>query len=142
MNHEEFWSQISAKDEISLLFICTGNICRSPFAELLFKHLLFQSNVPSPDRFKIRSGGFVIQSIPIHEFSKQTLSELGVDETSIDAFHSRNLRMYKQEMEQADFLIVMDTSNRDTMVPAKYRFKTILLSEIAVGEEKTFRILS
>ena len=29
-----------AEDEFRLLFICTGNICRSPFAEILTRHLL------------------------------------------------------------------------------------------------------
>jgi protein-tyrosine phosphatase len=29
-----------AEDEFRLLFVCTGNICRSPFAEILTRHLL------------------------------------------------------------------------------------------------------
>jgi protein-tyrosine phosphatase len=28
------------KDQISVLFVCTGNICRSPTAEGVFRHLV------------------------------------------------------------------------------------------------------
>ena len=39
----------------SLLFVCTGNICRSPMAEGVFRHLLDREGLS--DRFRVDSAG-------------------------------------------------------------------------------------
>jgi protein-tyrosine phosphatase len=40
---------------IRVLFVCTGNICRSPMAEAVFAHLVDQAGLA--DRFEIASAG-------------------------------------------------------------------------------------
>ena len=40
---------------ISILFVCTGNICRSPTAEGVFRHLVAEAGLES--RFRIESAG-------------------------------------------------------------------------------------
>ncbi|HHW37746.1 MAG TPA: low molecular weight protein arginine phosphatase [Bacillales bacterium] len=68
-----------------ILFICTGNTCRSPMAEAIFKH-------KTKNRFEVRSAGIFAhdgssasahsiailknQSIPIDHKSKQLTTEL------------------------------------------------------------------
>ena len=41
--------------EISVLFVCLGNICRSPLAEGVFKHILDEEGLS--DRFRVDSAG-------------------------------------------------------------------------------------
>lgn len=41
--------------EISVLFVCLGNICRSPLAEGVFRHILDQEGLS--DRFRVDSAG-------------------------------------------------------------------------------------
>lgn len=43
----------AAKDRINVVFVCTGNICRSPMAEAVFTHLAREAGLS--DRFKIGS---------------------------------------------------------------------------------------
>jgi len=40
---------------INVLFVCTGNICRSPMAEAVFAHLASQAGLA--DRFEVASAG-------------------------------------------------------------------------------------
>jgi protein-tyrosine phosphatase len=41
--------------KINVLFVCSGNICRSPMAEAVFAHLVDRAGLP--DRFEIASAG-------------------------------------------------------------------------------------
>lgn len=45
----------ASKLRINVLFVCTGNICRSPMAEAVFAHLVEQAGLS--DRFTISSAG-------------------------------------------------------------------------------------
>ncbi len=57
-------------DATSVLFICMGNICRSPLAESIFRHKMIQRGVA--DRFSIDSagtGGWHAGESPDHRMS-------------------------------------------------------------------------
>ncbi len=43
------------RDRIKVLFVCTGNICRSPMAEGVFRHLVREAGLDA--RFEIDSAG-------------------------------------------------------------------------------------
>ncbi|MGH2591945.1 MAG: low molecular weight protein-tyrosine-phosphatase [Anaerolineae bacterium] len=45
----------TANDKIRVLFVCSGNICRSPMAEAVFTQLIDQAGLS--DRFEIASAG-------------------------------------------------------------------------------------
>lgn len=135
MNYDEFWNIIKTKTPVKLIFFCAGNICRSPYTEMKFEQMVAQSTKIPKEKFIVSSFGFVEQKIPIHELTKRVLLDEGIAEERVARFHSRPSRKYKEEVEQADILIVMDKSNRDIMMPAKFKPKTILLSEtIGLGE--------
>jgi len=135
MKFEEFWEIIKTKSPIRLIFFCAGNICRSPYTEMKFEQLVSRSAKIPAEKFIVSSMGFVDQKIPIHELTKRVLLDEGVSEERIARFHSRSSRKYKEEVEKADILIVMDKSNRDIMMQAKFKPKTILLSEtVGLGE--------
>jgi protein-tyrosine phosphatase len=88
-----------------ILFVCLGNICRSPAAEGVFRHLVEQEGVA--DQFEIDSCGIT----GFHAGEKADLrmrdhaSRRGIDLTSI----SRKFR--QQDFEDFDLIIAMDGRN-------------------------------
>lgn len=53
--NSEFIAKLQKKDKISVLFVCLGNICRSPAAEGIFRDIIEKRN--ESDRFEIDSAG-------------------------------------------------------------------------------------
>lgn len=136
MKASEFWDLMRNSPRVWLIFICLGNICRSPFAEMKFEQLLQKSQVKNKNKFIIASGGFIDQKIAIHPLTRRALLEEGVSEERVNRFHARTMRKNKEDMEQANVLIAMNISTRDVQIPAKYHPKSITLSEIALdGQE-------
>ena len=59
------------KKPVKILFVCLGNICRSPAAEGVFKHMLRQRGIT--DRFNIDSAGTYgghAGELPSHAFTR------------------------------------------------------------------------
>ncbi len=141
MNEKEFWDSIKSMDPnkgIRLLFICSGNICRSPYMELRFKDLVQKSEkIKNKQRFIVSSGGFITQRdlIKGHPFTQRALLEKGVAKEIVDGFESRNLRKYKDEMESA-FAIITPSEKTNPLVPEKFQNKLVFLSDISIGTRK------
>ncbi|MHA1612755.1 MAG: arsenate-mycothiol transferase ArsC [Promethearchaeota archaeon] len=132
MNNLEFWNKMHSSPPHHLIFLCAGNICRSPYAGMMFEKLVGESAVLSLSDFNIQSGGFLKQkSVIIHPFSKKALEEEGIPLSRIDQHRPRTMRKHKDELLNASALIVMTENHRDVLLPAKYRGNAILLSEVA-----------
>jgi|AntAceMinimDraft_16_1070373.scaffolds.fasta_scaffold01820_6 tRNA threonylcarbamoyl adenosine modification protein (Sua5/YciO/YrdC/YwlC family) len=58
-----------------ILFVCTGNTCRSPIAEYLAKKIIAEKNL----KFRVASAGFTADGMPISENSNRVLSLNGID---------------------------------------------------------------
>jgi protein-tyrosine phosphatase len=91
--------------EISVLFVCLGNICRSPMAEGVFRHLLDQEGLS--DRFRVDSAGtgswHVGESPDVR--SVRTAAGHGVTLGG----HSRQTR--PEDFRRFDYIVAMDRSN-------------------------------
>ncbi len=136
MEPDEFWNIISNDDKIHLIFLCGGNICRSPFAEMEFEQLLADSEIKNKEKFLIQSGGFIFQKdVRIHPFTEKALLEEGIPKNRIDKHFPRRMRKHKDDLINATALIVMTESNRDIQLPAKYRDKAILLSTLGLSNK-------
>ena len=63
---------------IRVLFICHGNICRSPMAEFLFKDMVKKRGIEN--QFYIASAATSREEIgnPVHYGTKQILNALGI----------------------------------------------------------------
>lgn len=92
---------------IKVLFVCHGNICRSPMAEYLFKDMVKKNNLL--DDFYIESCATSSEEIgnPIHYGTKRILNSLGIDSSK-----KRARRITKEDYDKFDYIILMDEENR------------------------------
>lgn len=91
---------------IKVLFVCLGNICRSPMAEFLLKDMVKKRNIE--DKFIIESAGTSNEEEgnPVHYGTKRKLSELGI---STDGKYARKL--VKNDYEKYDYILAMEERN-------------------------------
>lgn len=93
---------------IKVLFVCLGNICRSPLGEGMFQQIVSESGLA--DHFHVDSAGTGNWHIgaPPHADSQRVALERGVD---ISAQRARQITPL--DLRDFDYLIAMDTSNRE-----------------------------
>jgi protein-tyrosine phosphatase len=91
---------------IRVLFVCLGNICRSPMAEAVMRHLLHERGLSS--EVKVDSAGTAGYHIgePPHKGTKAKLQQYGISTAGMSA---RQLKT--QDGEQFDYIVCMDQSN-------------------------------
>ena len=61
---------------MKILFVCTGNSCRSPMAELYFNHLAREA---APGLQAFSAGIYAYDGNPISASAKAVMKELGID---------------------------------------------------------------
>lgn len=90
---------------ISVLFVCLGNICRSPMAEGVFQHLVDQAGLP--DQFVIDSGGTGSWHVGelAHHGTRDVLRRNGI------TYRGRSRQVDRSDLEQFDYVVAMDSSN-------------------------------
>lgn len=90
-----------------ILFVCHGNICRSPMAEYLMKHLVQEAGCA--ERFEIASAATSAEEIgnPVYPPARRKLAEHGISCTG----HAAR-RMTRADYDRYDLLIGMDSENR------------------------------
>lgn len=91
---------------ITVLFICMGNICRSPMAEALMRHKVKQAGLAEKIRVdSVGTYGGHVGERP----HRGTARELQRHNISLEGLVARQLA--EEDIESADYLIVMDTEN-------------------------------
>jgi len=95
---------------IRVLFICYGNICRSPIAEFVFKDMVAKRGLA--DRFTIASAATSTEEIwngvgnPVYPPAREELAK-----HNIRCDGKRAVQLTKADYDQYDFLIGMDAGN-------------------------------
>ncbi|MFV0543950.1 MAG: low molecular weight protein-tyrosine-phosphatase [Marinicella pacifica] len=89
-----------------ILFICMGNICRSPSAEAIFSQLIKDAGLT--DQFVIDSAGTHAYHVG-HAPDKRSVAAAG--NRGIDMNHLRARQVELSDFTQYDRLIVMDLAN-------------------------------
>ena len=89
-----------------ILFVCHGNICRSPMAEFVMKDIVAKAG--KSDEFVIASCATSTEEIgnPVHYGTKRKLAEVGI---SCDK--KRAVQLTKSDYDRYDYLIGMDEWN-------------------------------
>ncbi|ODV80951.1 LMWPc-domain-containing protein [Suhomyces tanzawaensis NRRL Y-17324] len=106
----------SKDKQISVAFVCLGNICRSPMAEAIFKHKVNELGY-SPYFKRIDSfgtGGWHIGQSPDHRSAK-TCRKHGVPVN-----HAAQ-QILPSDFKDFDYVIAMDESNKSDLLYSKPR---------------------
>ena len=94
------------KTKTSVLFVCMGNICRSPTAEGIFRHLVKEKNLS--DRFITDSAGTHAYHIgePPDSRAQQTARSRGIDLSDL-----RGRKVSVADFSKFDYVLAMDKDN-------------------------------
>lgn len=102
-------------DPIRILFVCLGNICRSPLAEAVFRHLARQRGVEH--LFEIDSAGTsgYHRGSPPDRRSAATAHARGVEVAG------RSRQLTAQDLSRFHYVIAMDAENRREVAALRAR---------------------
>ncbi len=91
---------------IKVLFLCHGNICRSPMCKYYFQDLVAKKGLS--DQFYIDSAATSREEIgnPVHRGTRNKLHQ-----ANISCIDHRAKQMHREDYEEYDFLIGMDEQN-------------------------------
>lgn len=93
----------------NFLFVCLGNICRSPFAEGLFTELAAQKK---PTGLRARSAGLI--ALPGN--SATYMAQQVAAECAVDLADHQAQPVSQDLMDWADLILVMEKSHQDSLL--------------------------
>ncbi|MBQ8177917.1 MAG: hypothetical protein IJ033_01865 [Clostridia bacterium] len=120
---------------MKILFVCSSNVCRSPYCEYHFKRLMESDDRLSAKVSECRSGAVFNRSAKIHGKAKKALLADGFDESYIDAHKPTFIKDDLSLFQSSDLIIGM-TRWHKWCLPKDLRSKYVNLSEAAGGNYK------
>lgn len=96
---------------INILFICHGNICRSPMAEFILKDMVKKRGIA--EQFHIASAATSSEELgnPVYPPARRILKEHGIDPSGKTA-----RRMTREDYEEYDYLLAAEQYNIRNML--------------------------
>ncbi len=124
-----------SKNKVSVVFICMGNICRSPTAEGVFRHLVRQEGLD--DWITTDSAGthaYHIGEQPDHR-AQQTARSWGIDLSDL-----RGRKAIENDFHEFDYVLAMDDDNYrllEDICPAGHETKLSLFLDFSNDYSET-----
>ncbi|SJZ48300.1 low molecular weight protein arginine phosphatase [Selenihalanaerobacter shriftii] len=114
--------------ETKILFVCTGNTCRSSMAEYIFNHLA------NNEKYEVESAGIsAIEGATVSAQAEQVMGEKGIDISDHEA-----QKINEELIEEVDLILTMTHQHKNSilnMVPESRR-KIFTLKEFVENTEK------
>lgn len=107
-----------------VLFVCLGNICRSPMAEAVFRHIVEQEGLAAQISVDSAGIGDWHAGEPPHKGTQNVLSTKGI---GYDTLVARQI--LKDDFSAYDYIVCMDEEN------------LAALKRMAPADKKIFRLL-
>ena len=121
-------------ETVSVLFVCMGNICRSPTAEGVFRHMLAEAGL---EHIEVDSAGTHAYHVgePPDRRSQAAAERRGI-ETLADI---RARRVAAADFERFDYILAMDRDNLALLIDqadAEHHDKIRLFLQFGTGHER------
>lgn len=98
------------KNHINVLFVCLGNICRSPMAEAVFRHQIAERSLREQITVDSAGTGDWHVGKPPHE---GTLNQLTMHGISSEGLFARTVQ--GEDFAEFDYIVCMDDSNEQNL---------------------------
>src|SRR5665647_475494 len=99
-------SQVTMNTKIKVLFVCMGNICRSPTAEAVFRHYVESAGL---------SASILIDSAGTHDYhlghAPDLRSQHAAEQRGYDMSSLRGRQVESLDFERFDYVLAMDRAN-------------------------------
>ncbi|MDD3839517.1 MAG: protein tyrosine phosphatase [Clostridia bacterium] len=114
----------------TILFVCTGNTCRSSMAEALFRDMFVQAGKDTQGIQVVSAG---ISAVPGEKASPQAICVM--KEMGIDISEHRSTKLTKRLVDRADLIFTMTMAHKDNVlrVYPEAEGKVFTLKEYANG---------
>lgn len=92
--------------KVSVVFVCMGNICRSPTAEAVFRHYVESAGM---------SGHILIDSAGTHDYhigdKPDARAQLAAQQRGYDMSNLRGRQVEEEDFRRFDYVLAMDMAN-------------------------------
>ena len=115
-----------------IIFVCTGNTCRSPMAEAIFKDIITEKGME--EEFEVYSAGDAFENDPASHQAIEVMKK----EFNINLKNHRAKVLDGTDVERADLILTMTRHHRDMIIDIypEAADKVHVLKEFAGLEEE------